>query len=96
LLQSFSTLKGSYGVAQHKTGRKTAAPALQVTRLLDQIRDRFRYIHYNLKTVKTYLYWIRFIVHCSATQPSGMSYPKEMGMTALRTTRPNLMTPFTT
>ena len=35
---------------------KPGAPSLQSIRLLDQVRDRVRYMHYSLKTEKYYLY----------------------------------------
>lgn len=35
---------------------KPRAPSLQSTRLLDQVRERVRYMHYSLKTEKAYLY----------------------------------------
>ncbi len=35
---------------------KPGAPSLQSTRLLDQVRERVRYMHYSLKTEKYYLY----------------------------------------
>ena len=41
---------------------KLGAPSLQSTRLLDQVRERVRHIHYSLKTEKNYLYWIRFYI----------------------------------
>jgi hypothetical protein len=34
---------------------KVAAPALQSTRLLDQVRERIRYLHYSLQTEKAFL-----------------------------------------
>lgn len=34
---------------------KTGVPLLQSTRLLDQVRERVRYLHYRLKTEKAYL-----------------------------------------
>jgi len=37
-------------------------PPLLSVRLLDQVRERFRYLHYSLSTEKTYLYWIRFFI----------------------------------
>ena len=39
---------------------KPGAPPLQSARLLDQVRERIRHLHYSLKTEKAYLYWIRF------------------------------------
>ena len=38
------------------------APPLVSARLLDQVRERLRYMHYSLQTEKTYVYWIRFFV----------------------------------
>ena len=34
---------------------KHGAPLLQSTGLLDQVRERVRYLHYSLKTEKAYL-----------------------------------------
>ena len=59
---------------------KPGAPPLQSPRLLDQVRERVRYMHYSLKTEKAYLYWVRFFVRWSATQPGGMRHPREMGV----------------
>lgn len=36
---------------------KPGTPLLQSTRLLDQVRERVRYLHYSLKTEKAYLHW---------------------------------------
>lgn len=41
---------------------KPGTPALQSTRLLDQLRERIRYMHYSLSTEKVYLYWVRFFI----------------------------------
>jgi len=59
---------------------KPGAPSLQSTRLLDQVRERVRYSHYSLKTEKAYLYWIRFYVRWSATEPGGMRHPRDMSV----------------
>ena len=40
---------------------KPGAPPLLSTRLLDQVRERIRYLHYSLKTEMAYLCWIRFL-----------------------------------
>ena len=53
---------------------KPVTPPLQSVRLLDQVRERIRYLHYSLKTEKAYLYWIRFFVRRSATRPGGMRH----------------------
>ena len=41
---------------------KPRAPVLQSVRLLDQVRERIRYLHYSLGTEKTYLHWVTFFV----------------------------------
>jgi integrase len=37
-------------------------------------------MHYSLKTEKAYLYWARFFIRWSATQPGGMRHPRDMGV----------------
>ena len=59
---------------------KLGTPLLRSTRLLDQVGERIRYMHYSLKTEKAYLYWVRFFIRWSATQPGGMRHPRDMGM----------------
>lgn len=54
---------------------KTAVrPPLQATRLLDQLRERLRYLHYSLRTEHAYVYWVRAFVRWS-----GMRHPRELG-----------------
>ena len=53
---------------------KHGKPVLQSIRLLDQVRERIRYLHYSLSTEKVYLYWVRFFVRWS-----GLRHPREMG-----------------
>lgn len=36
-------------------------------------------MHYSHKTEKAYIYWIRFFIRWSATQPGGMRHPRDMG-----------------
>ena len=59
---------------------KPGTPLLRSTRLLDQVSERIRYMHYSLKTEKAYLYWVRFFIRWSATQPGGMRHPRDMGV----------------
>src|SRR5215203_4112390 len=56
---------------------KTAGfrPALQSSRLLDQVRERIRYCHYSLRTEQNYVYWIRFFIRFS-----GLRHPRAMGV----------------
>ncbi len=45
---------------------KPGTPPLRSIRLMDQVRERIRYLHYSLSTEKTYLYWIRFFIRWQA------------------------------
>jgi len=62
----------------NKTDKVADVPPLVSKRLLDQVRERIRYLHYSLKTEKAYLYWVRFFVLWSAQQ-GGMRHPRDMG-----------------
>jgi integron integrase len=50
-------------------------PALRATRLLDQVRERVRYLHYSLRTEQAYVYWVRAFVRFHACA----RHPREMG-----------------
>ena len=65
-------------INKYRFSMKSGAPPLQSARLLEQVRVRIRYLHYSLKTEKAYLYWVRFFVRWSATQPGGMRHPRDM------------------
>ena len=39
---------------------KPGAPSLQSTRLIDQVRERIRYVHYSLNIVKCYLFGVNY------------------------------------
>ncbi len=47
-------------------------------RLLQQVRDRIRAMHYSYRTEEAYLYWIRFFIRYS-----GRRHPREMGKTEI-------------
>jgi len=49
-------------------------PPFQSTRLLDQVRERARYLHYSHRTEKAYIYWVRFF-----TRWHGLKHPRDMG-----------------
>jgi len=53
-------------------------PPLQSLRLLDQVRERIRYLHYSLSTEKTYLYWVRFFIRWHGRNGT-MTHPRDMG-----------------
>lgn len=43
-------------------------------RLLDQLRERIRYMHYSLRTEEAYVYWVRFFIRWH-----GLRHPLDMG-----------------
>jgi Phage integrase, N-terminal SAM-like domain len=47
----------------------------QPPKLLTQVRERIRFHHYALSTVKAYLHWIRFFIRFS-----GLRHPNETGV----------------
>ncbi len=57
---------------------KVAVPVLQSTRLLDQLREQVRYLHYSLKTEKAYVYWARFFIRWHGRH-GAMRHPRDMG-----------------
>ena len=61
-----------------KASMKPSSPPLQSIRLLDQVRERIRYLHYSLSTEKVYLYWVRFFVRWHG-RDGPMTHPRAMG-----------------
>jgi integrase len=49
-------------------------PPLKAARLLDQVRERVRYLHYSIRTEQAYVHWARAFVrfHGCARHPSEM------------------------
>lgn len=60
-----------------------AYPA-QSPRLLELVRESFRYKHYSLKTEETYVYWASFFVR-RQKRPGAMRQPREMGTSEVLT-----------
>jgi integron integrase len=63
---------------------KPGTPSFTSTRLLDQLRERIRYLHYSLQTEKAYLYWVRFFVRWHG-RGGVMRHPRDMGATDVET-----------
>ena len=57
---------------------KPGMPSFTSTRLLDQLRERIRYLHYSLQTEKAYLYWVRFFIRWHG-RGGVMRHPRDMG-----------------
>ena len=53
---------------------KVCKPPLTSARILDQLRERLRYMHYSLQTEKSYVYWVRWYIRWH-----GIRHPKSMG-----------------
>jgi integron integrase len=52
-------------------------PPLQSNRLLDQLRERIRYLHYSIRTEQSYVYWVdAFIRFHGMRHPSDMEGPE--------------------
>jgi len=62
----------------YKISMKPGTPVLRSTRLLDQVRERIRYLHYSFSTEKAHLHWVRFFIRwrgCGGV----MRHPRDMG-----------------
>ena len=57
---------------------KPGTPPLQSIRVLDQLRERIRYMHYSLSTEQVYVYWVRFFIRWSG-HGGQMRHPRELG-----------------
>ena len=57
-----------------KVRKLSPRPPLQATRLLAQLRERLRYLHYSLRTEQAYVSWVRHFVHFHS-----LRHPREMG-----------------
>jgi integrase len=49
-------------------------PVFHSSRLLDQVRERARYLHYSQRTEDAYVYWVRFFIRWQ-----GVRHPRDMG-----------------
>lgn len=59
---------------------KTGTPSFTFIRLLDQLWEGIRYLHYSLQTEKAYLCWVRFIIRWHG-RGRVMRHPRDMGAT---------------
>ena len=54
-----------------------ALPPLNSTRLIDQLRERIRYLHYSIRTEHAYVHWVRnFVRFHQMRHPSDMGAPE--------------------
>ena len=59
--------------AVHDADSKVLPLVPQSPRLLAQMRERLRYLHYSLRTEQSYLYWVRFFIRFHR-----LRHPREM------------------
>lgn len=52
----------------------------QSIKLLDQVRERFRYLRYSLQTEKAYVYWAKAFVLWAARSQGGFRHPCELAV----------------
>lgn len=57
-----------------KSALLASLPPIKATRLMDQVRERVRYLHYSIRTEQAYLHWIKAFIHFH-----GMRHPRDMG-----------------
>lgn len=57
-----------------RPANRAQLPPLASSRLLDQLRERIRYLHYSQRTEEAYVHWVRAYVRWH-----GMKHPVEMG-----------------
>ncbi|MBK9029306.1 MAG: phage integrase N-terminal SAM-like domain-containing protein [Propionivibrio sp.] len=50
------------------------SPPLQSAKVLDQLRERIRYLHYSIRTEDVYVYWVRLFIRFH-----GLRHPSTMG-----------------
>ena len=65
-------------MSSYKNPVKPGTFVLQSTRILDQLRERIRYMHYSLSTEQVYVYWVRFFIRWSG-HGGAMRHPRDMG-----------------
>jgi integron integrase len=63
-------------MGQESDSRENVRTVVKQTRLLDQVRETLRGMHYSYRTEKTYRYWIRYFILWS-----GKRHPRDMGAT---------------
>jgi len=64
--------------AKQPTAPPGLPPPLASSRLLGQVRERLRYLHYSLQTEKSYVHWIKFFSRWHGRSGT-MRHPREMG-----------------
>ena len=72
----------------HNIPGKTSVPAFKSTRLLDQLREQIRYLHYSLRTEEAYVYWVKNFIRFH-----GLKHPRDLGQAEIESFLTYLSTP---
>jgi len=65
------------GIPLHPARPATPLPALRSVRLLDQVRERIRYLHYSIRTEDAYVHWVKaFIFFHDRRHPGELGGPE--------------------
>jgi hypothetical protein len=64
-------------VNSHNNSRKTSTPVFKSTRLLDQLREHIRYLHYSLRTEEAYVSGEK--IHLFSSQAASARYGAGVG-----------------
>jgi integron integrase len=71
----FAAFSMNVPAARHAPPAKPAPlPALRSVKVLDQLRERIRYLHYSRRTEEAYVYWVRAFIRFH-----GLRHPAELG-----------------
>jgi integron integrase len=62
------------GTSFHPVRSAVPLPPLRSSRLLDQVRERIRYLHYSIRTEQSYVYWVRVFIRFHDRR-----HPSELG-----------------
>jgi Phage integrase, N-terminal SAM-like domain len=84
VIYAYTVYMNSYNKSLNHSS--TPTPPLVSKRLLDQVRERLRYMHYSLQTEKSYVYWIKFFILWHGRM-GPMRHPREMGGTEVEALR---------
>jgi integrase len=73
-INAMPTLDGRVATPGVRPTPVLVLPPLLAVRLLDQVRERIRYLHYSPRTEDVYVYWIRLFIRFHK-----LRHPRELG-----------------
>ena len=58
-------------------------PPLRSVKVLDQLRERIRYLHYSLPTEQAYVHWVRAFIRFTVRHPATFGQQRSRGISVL-------------